>query len=361
MMDVAVIGGGPSGSICAISALKKGHKVDIFEEHSKCGEPENCSGLFSKEGLESLLEFGDYKKTIIKPIYGADVHFGNRKLEIRRKEPIAYVCNRSQLDYEFSINAEKEGAKINFGKRADPKKLNHEAIVGADGPTSSVAHSFNFPKIEKFAATLQSRVKVKLENRDIVQVHLDNKLFPGFFGWVIPHTEEEAEIGVGGVFPNRPLDGFRKLLQKYGAQENVSPKGWTIPIRSRKKTAGIFGKRNVLLVGDAAGQVKSTTGGGVIFGGNCAKIAGEFIESPLKYEKEWRRKFGADLALHGFIQSTLENLNLFEIEKMGSVFNKIKVDEYLSIYRDMDKPTKMIKPQFLLHLLNTFRGIKSLD
>lgn len=361
MMDVAVIGGGPSGSICAISALKKGHKVEIFEEHKKCGEPENCSGLFSKSGLESLLEFGNYKKTIIKPIYGARVHFGNRKLEVKRKDPVAYVCNRSELDYEFSLNAEKEGAKINLGTRADAKKIDQETIVGADGPTSSVAHAFNFPKIEKYASTLQARVKVKLEQTDQVQVHLDNKLFPGFFGWVIPHNEEEAEIGVGSVLPNRPVEGFRKFLQMYQIKENISPKGWTIPIRSRKKTAGIFGKKRVLLVGDAAGQVKSTTGGGVIFGGNCAKIAGEFIESPLEYEKEWRKKFGTDLALHGFIQSTLENLNLFEIEKMGSIFNKMKVDQYLSKYGDMDKPTKMIKPQFFMHVIKTISGIKNLD
>lgn len=362
-MDLEVVGGGPSGSIAAASAAQKGLKTIIYEEHKKCGEPENCSGLFSVDGLESLKEFGDYKKTVIKPIYGAEVHFGNRRMIIEKTNPVAYVCNRAELDQRFSENAQKEGVIVQNGSRVQPPNLKSERIIGADGPLSSVATHFKFPKIEKFASTLQARVKVELEQKKLVQVYLDNNKYPGFFGWVIPHNEEEAEIGVGGVFPNKPLLGFQNLikLMQIKNPDSIKPKGWTIPIRVRKKTAGIFGSKKVVLVGDAAGQVKSTTGGGVIFGGNCAKMAGKMIDNPLEYEKEWRKQFGADLALHGFVQSALENLSIGAIEKMGGILEKIRANEYLSKYGHMDKPTKMIKPQFLLHLLNTFSGIKNLD
>src|SRR3989338_5669896 len=115
MFDLHVIGAGPTGSVAALAAARKGQKVLMSEEHLRAGEPMHCSGLFSKSGLESLGDFFDYRKLIINDIYGAVIDFAGEKIEIKTKDPIAYVCDRAKLDATIANNAEKEGVKIEYG------------------------------------------------------------------------------------------------------------------------------------------------------------------------------------------------------------------------------------------------------
>lgn len=343
MADVHIVGAGPIGSLAALSALKAGHNVVVSEEHVQAGLPENCSGLFSKDGLTSLKI--DYKKMIINKIYGADVFLADQLLEIRKKEPVGFVLCRSSLDNYLANLAEIKGAKIRYNDRIKDKFLS-KTIIGADGPHSIVARHFNFPKIPSFAATLQETISYKSDDLSIVQVYLSEK-FPGFFGWVIPKNEYFAEFGVGVTLPNNPLNAWNHLL-KLKKVASVKPKGWIIPIRTRPKTT-YSGKYKVLLAGDAAGQVKSTTGGGVIFGGQCAEIAGRSL-NPIQYDLEWNLRFGPDLKIHRLINGYLSSKTDRELSMLGQKLKKLNCDSFLSNFGHMDKPTKMISPNILTHI-----------
>jgi flavin-dependent dehydrogenase len=98
MPKVHVVGAGPAGSIAAISALRSGHEVMISEEHPAAGLPRNCSGLFSKDGLETLRRFIDYRQFVINPIKGADIYVAGERFSVRRSEPVAFVCDRAAMD-----------------------------------------------------------------------------------------------------------------------------------------------------------------------------------------------------------------------------------------------------------------------
>ncbi len=347
MAEVHIIGAGPVGSLAAISALKNGHDVIVSEEHASAGSPENCSGLFSRDGLESL--HIDYRKLIVNPIYGADIHIGSEKLEIRRDDPVGFVLDRGQLDYSLAQKAQDMGAKINFNERVKGNFYSR-TIIGADGPMSHVASHFRFPKISSFASTMQETLPFSSEDPHIVQVFLSSR-FPGFFGWIIPKDEDFAEFGAGVKVPNQPAPAFRHLL-KMKSLAPKKPRGWLIPISTRKKTSMKNGY-NVLLAGDAAGQVKSTTGGGVIFGGYCAEIAGRTLD-PLKYDIEWNLRYGPDLKIHNLVHSFLENKSEKELSRLGQRLKKLNCDGFLSNFGHMDKPTKMIGPQIMAHLLKVF-------
>jgi len=359
MARVHVIGAGPAGSIAAISAIRSGHEVIISEEHPESGIPRNCSGLFSRDGLESLSEFIDYRRHVANPISGAHIHFSDERISVRRSAPVAFVCDRASMDRELSSRAEIEGAQIRFNERVRGAFLSQN-IIGADGPHSGVALRFGFPRIPRFISTLQAEIPYSAEDPHMIEMHLSGSLFPGFFGWVIPKDESVAEFGVGVDIRHRASDSWNAFLRRKGVSGSHKPRGFVIPIGARHRTGMRKGGKNILLAGDAAGQVKSTTGGGVIFGGHCASIAGRRALEPHAYELEWRSRFGPDMAIHGAIHSFLSSRSDAQLAAFCRRLKKMNIDEYLSAHGHMDRPTRMLRPQLLAHIFGNLMGVASL-
>ncbi|MBN2478581.1 NAD(P)/FAD-dependent oxidoreductase [Candidatus Micrarchaeota archaeon] len=347
MYDVHVIGGGPSGLISAISASRAGAKVILSEEHSRSGIPQNCSGLISKSGIETLSPFVDYKPAVINEISKAVLYFGFVPFRVN-SDSVAYVCNRSEFDYALSQNAEKEGVKIEYNSRVRDN-FKSDTIIGADGPFSSVASYCNLSQIQKYVSTMQAVVRYKVPDLHCVELYFSNSLFPGFFGWIIPHNEEYSEFGVGVSLPGDAKSAFASLFRLKGLRFPSNFSSFIIPVSIRKNSFSNSGKKKVMLVGDAAGQVKSTTGGGVVFGGNCAAIAGSMYSDPYPYEQMWRKKFGADLYLHQMIRSFLDRLDDNSMTAFGKFLNTLRFGNFLSKYGDMDHPTSIFSPKLAKH------------
>jgi digeranylgeranylglycerophospholipid reductase len=360
MPDVHVIGAGPAGSIAAISALRSGRSVLVSEDHAHSGIPRNCSGLMSKDGLESLRGFVDYRPFVQNRIKGADIHLGGERFSVRRSMPVAYVCDRAGFDQALAQNAADEGADMRYNDRIDDiSKLRSDNVIGADGPMSFVARAFRFPRIAKHVATLQAELPHKSEDPSVIEMHISNTLFPGFFAWVIPHDECTAEFGVGVLSPHRAASAWNNLLKLKGISASTTPKprGFVIPLRPRTRTAMKHHKRNVLLAGDAAGQVKCTTGGGVVFGGNCAAIAGRFAANPAGYEISWRARFGPDLVMHSMIHDYISSCPDARLSTLCRRIKRLNIDDYLSQHGHMDRPTRMVGPAAISYFLKNMGGM----
>ncbi len=111
-----------------------------------------------------------------------------------------------------------------------------------------------------------------------------------------------------------------------------------IPVAVRKKTQ----EARVMLVGDAAGQTKATTGGGIVFGGNCARIAARcaarFLENgeSLGYERAWRREFGKELRLHAAIAGFKNSLGNDCLDFALASARASGLPSFLKVFGDMD-------------------------
>ena len=351
MASVHVVGAGPAGSAAAFEAARAGHRVFVSEEHPCAGTPVDCSGLISKKGLDSLSDIAGYRKHVLNPIRGSEIDCAGHTIRVSSKSPAAFVVDRGGFDAALAESAESEGAEIFFNERVNGN-FRAENIIGADGPLSQVASHFSFPCIKRYACTMRAFTKHS-EKPDSVKVFLSNRKFPGFFGWLIPHNEEKAEVGVGTVLPNNPREAFSFLLSALGAKSTTKPRAFLIPLKPRRATFRKSGKTKVMLAGDAAGQVKSISGGGVVFGTSCARIAGNCIETPEEYEKRWKAFYGKELSLHHSTHLSYSLLNDWSIRQVGRLLSFLSADRFLSEHGDMDKPTSLLTPELLTNPLRS--------
>ncbi|MFA6907481.1 MAG: NAD(P)/FAD-dependent oxidoreductase [Candidatus Micrarchaeia archaeon] len=350
MADVHIVGAGPAGLFAGIAALREGKDALVSEEHKKVGEPEACSGLISKSGLEALRALAgvDYSRAQINTIDSARIVCGKEEFVIKPKEETAVLVSRQELD---SLAAEKfvqEGGSLRLGSKVSGN-FEAECVIGADGPASLVAERFGFPKIRTFVASMQGDFAYECEDAHCAALYLSSREFPGFFGWVIPKNGSEAKIGIGVSLPgHHPLAYYRRFLARLGVGGKPSHEfAAVIPTSVRAKTAMKAGKRSVLLAGDAAGQVKSTTGGGVFFGASCGFLAGRNAGEPEKYERAWRAQYGLDLALHSHLRAALDLAGGQPPAAMVSAAKAMFFEELLNERGKMDRWGGMLNPSTL--------------
>jgi len=353
--DVEIIGAGPAGLIAGINFAKKGHEVKIWEEHEEIGKPVQCAGIISKEALESMVELKSRSKIILNEIYGAKIYSPQGiEFSVDGGDVKAYVVDRHMLDSSLGEQYVSEGGKLMLGEKAKPHKLEKGVIVGADGPNSIIARHFSFPDMPKvFGYQIEAEGKQigRIIEKNHVKVFLSHALFPGFFGWVIPLNEEKARIGFAasrGTLLYRHMKSFlKKLNVEEKVLKNAMKSGGAIPLKTRSQTTKTINKKKICLVGDAAGQVKATTGGGIFFGTSCARLLGSDIGN---YEGAWRKNFSSELLFHQAARRIMNSLPDKMIDRAFSLMKEHKVNKFLEKYGSMDFliPTIKSLPKYFL-------------
>ncbi len=326
--DVHVVGAGVSGSYCAYNLAKNNLNVLLSEEDNKIGIPKHCTGHISIKGME---ESGfNYKKSILNEFYGARIICPNKKeYEIRKKEVQTYAVDRIKLDELYYDNAMKEGGVV-FQNKKITKREHYESniIVGADGVNSTIAKIEKMGDINETVIGYQEIIESKeIVNDNMISVFLSNKKYPGFFGWKMPLENGRAIVGFGS---NKKIN-FNKtqntLIEESGItnHKKIESFGGIIPLQMRKKIVN----EKVLLIGDAAGFTKATTGGGVYFATKSARTAAEcIINNKINdYEKEVN-EYKRVLNIHKTIRKTYNLLDdniLSNFLKLGNYFGLQKM------------------------------------
>ncbi len=332
MEEVHIVGAGNAGCYLAQQLKKKGINFRIFEEHPEVGRPPHCTGLVSK----NIDEFLDVSKDVVlNQIKGAKLFSPDETcLELTRDEDQAYVFDRVGFDKKLA-----EGLEITTGKRVE--KLNPEAefIVGADGPNSTVAELGNFPKLEKTITGIQVEIENESMSKDFVEMYFGEGVAPGFFAWIVP-MNKRLKVGLASnESPGKYLGKF--ISEKFGNPEILEKYGGVIPMKWRRE----IWKDHIALVGDAAGQVKPTSGGGIYMGFKSAKILADALERKdlEAYEELWSMKVKPELNYALMIRKFLNRLTDKKMDKLWELLNKPEIKKLIEEHGDMDKPSKLIK------------------
>ncbi|MEM2940781.1 MAG: NAD(P)/FAD-dependent oxidoreductase [Thermoproteota archaeon] len=303
--DSLIVGGGPSGLLTGSTISKNGFRTVVLEEHSEVGSPEQCTGLVS-------WRIGEVPQhLVLNTVKTARFCFRGKSFEVSSKRRML-VIDRKGYDKHLAEKAVEEGVEIRLGERVVRLKGgsivtsmgNHYSgriLVGADGPNSIVARLTGLKQPKNLLFGLQCVANGVFE-QDIVELMFDPEFSKDAFAWIVPLSRSKARIGL--LTQGDPLPRIRLLLRKLNMDaEKTKFVGDSIRFGIMDKTVA----DNVILVGDAACQVKPFSLGGLVYSRVCSKIAGDacvaalkenvFNESFLaeKYDLRWRTAIEAAL------------------------------------------------------------------
>ena len=356
---ITIVGAGPAGTYLGYLLAKEGKKVTVLENHSIVGKPVQCTGIVT----HSIEKFFKLKKEVIaKRLNKVIVVSKSMKIDVKLDEIVMW---RDKFDQFLGDMAQAQGVEILLNhefigfngknlisvkdkKNNKIKEMKTEAVVGADGPYSAVAKAAGMNSNTKNYVGMQAKVRVSDLDGSAFETYF-GKDFPNFFGWVVPESDDVARIGIG-CFENAQDYFYKFLERRTGKKEIVCWESGLIPLYSPNK---IIQKDNVYLIGDAAAQVKATTGGGIIPSLKAAHILCDCIVNKKDYSKEFRKNSGRELLLHLRIRKILNRFSDDDYDKLIGLMDQQKVRNILKKY-DRDTPIPLVanlllkEPRFLL-------------
>jgi geranylgeranyl reductase family protein len=372
-VNILIVGCGVSGASTALAAAGKDASVTVLEEHPRVGIPSHCSGHV---GIRGFKQFAPSlpEKIIENKIKGAILTAPNgRSLILSRSDPVTWVLNRAEFDQHLASLAIKNGANLHMNSRVesvkrsdngfqvklDSSKHPHEyfckVLIDAGGCGARVSRYGGIPSLNR--QPLVNSAQCNMDNisdvdSDFVEVYYGQTYAPGFFGWIIPRRDGSAKVGLAAGARTNVNACFERFLRKHPivsqklkkAKLLSKPTYHPIPVSGAKSKTYADG---ILSVGDAASQVKPTTGGGIVFGLICGKIAGEtaaaavrdenFSSSRMKkYEDTWRSMIGFDLSAMASLRQLLYRIPDRYLNKLFDVSNELRIEDVLSKTSDID-------------------------
>ncbi len=333
---MAIVGAGPAGASAAIKASNEGVKVVLIDKKKEIGKPVQCGEYMPSEGeIKRLIPETSHLNNFIKLTRRFSV---NKCKKIRFVSPSgsifefdfeACVIDRSKFDKELVSMAVANGCDVWTKCRAIGVDLSKnklivrkneriiyvlfKVLIAADGAFSLISRNLGLEitRLEDRSPVIQSYMSGLNLEQNVCEMYWGSSYSPGGFAWIIPKGRDRANVGLGTRIGFRKggismRDYLRRLIEAH-------------PIASKKllrgKTRSIIGGvvpvggpipktqyKNVLVVGDAAGQVLAHVGGGVPTAMIAGEIAGEVVSSHILngtslegYERLWRREIGKSL------------------------------------------------------------------
>ncbi len=399
-VDVAIVGGGPAGSSTALTAAKLGLNVLLIDRKAHIGVPVQCGEAVGKTG-PSIAEIDIPKEAIRNPIRGFRIYSpSNITVDYAKPQPDGYIVDRRVFDKELFIKAAEAGAEtlintdikelvfkdgkvsgligVNDNGRVE---VESKIVIGADGVFSIIAKLAGLRKYAKLsdldASVGYEMCNVEYDDPELMEFYMGRNIAPRGYVWIFPKGEKRANVGIGvGA-----QDGTRTALDYMKTFMKEHPIG-----REKLKNAKIVEYRvgaiplggpneknildNLMLVGDAAGQVHPITGGGIgyalVCGSIAGKVAAEAIEAGdtsermlLNYERRWREKYGEEFEKMLKLRELLEKAEDKTLDQLAEILNGQNIVD-LTAGRKISILFSAVKKhnKELLNLLNGFRQLK---
>ncbi len=372
MYDVLVVGAGPIGSYTAYQLAEVGLEVVLIEEDDEVGKDVICTGVIGTEAFE---RFNLPQRAIISEI--KSITFFSPSLEAIDYTPsstLAYVVDRELFDKEILQAAQRKGVDVHLGEqvrrintykdfveveswneglraahrqaqagtgrhrqRDSLETLRAKLVILATGVNYRLQRSLGLGVPPSFLKGAQTEVEVKDLRQ--TEIYVGRQISPGSFAWAVPLGNGWARIGV--LAESKGVSHLEEFLKMRFAgrikQENPRIVQKRIACGAAKRSV----KDRILAVGEAAGQVKTTTGGGIFYGLLCSEIAVHVLQKAfskgdlsqrglLQYERLWRSKLGRELKMGQWARKVLRKLTDKQIDKIFRfVREKVSVREML--------------------------------
>ena len=344
MIDVAIVGGGPGGLAAASSLAAAGWAVTVFEEHQQIGLPVHCTGVLAEDVIAQL---NLPAEAVLNPL--STVRFvapAGHSFEYTTATTEAVVIDRAAFDAALSRRAELAGASVIRGRRviaidvvagsarltfADHEPVHARSVILACGANYAFQKRLGLGMPSTFLQSAQ--LELPAERLGDVEIHFGSEIAPKGFAWAVPVRRSYGTFArVGVMAASDPAAYFSRMLARVRDRWGVAlpdaaaPRRRMLPLGSVKRT---FAER-VLAVGDAAGLVKPTTGGGIYYSVVSGEIAAEVLGSRLavndlsanamrEYEQRWRTRFQSEFTAQLALRFVAQRMRDTDIDALFSL------------------------------------------
>jgi geranylgeranyl reductase family protein len=355
MLDVAIIGGGPGGLSAARRLAANGRSVTVFEEHERIGTPVHCTGVLAEDVLASMDLPGD---AVLNPL--STVRFvapAGHSFDYTTTTTEAVVIDRETFDSALARRAETAGATIVRGSRvtavdpapdgveltfANSDTLRARAVVLACGANYAFQRRLGLGMPSTFLQSAQ--LELPADRIGDVEIHFGSEIAPKGFAWAVPVRRTYGTfVRIGVMAEGDAGEYFSRMLERVRERWSVAmpdalaPRRRMLPLSSVKRT---YADR-VLAVGDAAGLVKPTTGGGIYYSVVSGEIAADVLSERLdgkdlsasalrEYEQRWRSRFQSEFTAQLALRFVAQRMRDTDID---ALFTLATTDGILPLVR----------------------------
>jgi digeranylgeranylglycerophospholipid reductase len=231
--------------------------------------------------------------------------------------------------------------------------LTTRLLIGADGAQSFVAKWSGVRRVQSEPALgLGALVSLPALAPETVRVFVGRAVAPSFFAWLIPAGGGMARLGIGCGDGARPATHLRRLVEAYPAlfrgMEVCSYSGGLIPLVTLDRIVA----DNVMLVGDAAGQIKPTSGGGIytslVGARHCARVAAEALTrgdvraaALAPYQTAWEADMGGEMSRGWDLRAAVLDLSDAELDRLVGILRSARLGALIARHGDIDYPSRL--------------------
>ena len=354
--DVLIVGGGPSGLRLAARLAESGIDVRVLEKKDGIGSNVVCAGIIGKEvfdefGLNRESTLGELQAVRLVSPFGTSIVY-------RHPKAFAYVVDRGRFDRNLAKEALEKGAIIELDTRAEDVRISEDGIdisaktgdgekraysarlaVVASGIDYSLHKKIGLGTPREYLNGAQIEVETDIDLPASIFVGRD--IAPGGFAWMVPSGPKRLRVG---MLTHRDPKAYLSKMMKASFLDRSTDAfiaGIKVKVIAQGLFSGTTGER-VLAVGEAAGQVKTTTGGGVAFGLLGADIAARIIlqsfakndftaQALSRYENAWKAAVQREIVLGGMARRICARLSDLQMER---IFHLAQTDGVIPIIRE---------------------------
>ena len=384
--DVLVIGAGPAGSTAAKHAALGGADVILLDKKSEIGAPKRCAEGVSKKGLAKL-GIEPNPRWITKEIEGVrltspngtDVWLTEDEIELPEA---GYILERKVFDKFMAMDAARAGATIKIktlatglekiedgfivstecmGKKEDIKT---KILIAADGPEGHVARWAGLKPTTK-AKEMESGVQYEMvglefDKENVIEFYFGS-CAPGGYVWIFPKGDDIANVGLA-VLQHLTDKPAIEYLDDFIATCPATKNAQAVELNVGGDPVGGMPKKlhddNLMLCGDAAGQVNPLTGGGItsgmtggMYAGQVAAKAiknGEYSNTLKEYDELVRNDLSKDIDRYKKVQEYMLTLNDAELDSIAEAFQDVDFEKIST--SELVKSLIKVSPKALLKL-----------
>jgi geranylgeranyl reductase family protein len=362
--DVLIVGGGPGGLFAAERLARAGVHAIVCEEHGIVGDPVHCTGILAAESFEQF----DLPRDVILNTLTAARFVSPSGITVRHETatPLAAVIDRSAFDRSLARRAVAAGAEIRPGARVTALEFESTCVRAAVGSewlrarlvilACGANYAFQrrlglgIPKL--YLQTAQRELPA--ERLGDVELHFGRGLAPRGFAWAVPVDRPDgACVRIGIMAEADALGGYWRMVERMRgrlgiASDDARPRQKILPLGAIDRTVG----DRLMAIGDAAGLVKPTTGGGIYYSVLSAALATDVASDALRrdrldaatlaaYERAWRHQLGDELSAQHALRDVVSRLTdegidrLFELAKTDGIMPIVRSTARFNRHRDL--------------------------